>query len=156
MCRAELEAQCRSAGLSDFFRFTGWVGHDLVPDYINLADAVVMPSETEAAALVYLETQACARLLIASDIAGAREVIRDGETGLLFRKGDVDDLTAMLLLAAGDADLRERIGRAAREAIRTHDAKSFVANYDRAIRGLVERHRATRHLRVADADNSTD
>jgi glycosyltransferase involved in cell wall biosynthesis len=56
-----------------------------MPDYINLADIVVMPSAAETQALVYLETQACARLLLASDIPGAREVIVDGETGLLFR-----------------------------------------------------------------------
>jgi glycosyltransferase involved in cell wall biosynthesis len=56
ICRGELEAECASLGLSDHSRFTGWIDHDAVPDYINLADAVVMPSETEAAALVYLET----------------------------------------------------------------------------------------------------
>jgi glycosyltransferase involved in cell wall biosynthesis len=158
ICRAELEAECRSIGLFEHFRFTGWIDHDAVPDYINLADAVVMPSETEAAALVYLETQACARVLIASDIAGAREVIRDGETGLLFRKGEVDDLTAKLLLVAGDANLRERIGRAAREAVKAHDVETFVANYDRTIRGVVIRHRARQrdHLAHARAARSSN
>jgi glycosyltransferase involved in cell wall biosynthesis len=155
ICRAALEAECASLGLSDHFRFTGWIDHDAVPDYINLADAVVMPSENEAAALVYLETQACARLLIASDIAGAREIIRDGETGLLFRKGDVDDLTAKLVLAADDANLRERIGRTAHEAVRKHDLEAFVANYDRMIRGLVEQHRARRGS-VVHASNSIE
>jgi glycosyltransferase involved in cell wall biosynthesis len=142
ICRAELEAECAAVGLADRFRFIGWVDHDAVPDYINLADAVVMPSETEAAALVYLETQACGRLLIASDIAGAREIIRDGEIGLLFRKGEVDDLTAKLLLAAGDANLRDRIGRAAQEAVKAHGVETFVANYDRMIRGIVAKRRS--------------
>ena len=52
-----------------------------MPDYMNLADIVVMPSESEGLARVYLEAQACARVLIASDIAPAREVVTDGETG---------------------------------------------------------------------------
>jgi glycosyltransferase involved in cell wall biosynthesis len=47
-----------------------------------------MPSDSETQALVYLEAQACARVLLASDVPGAREVMTDGETGLLFRKED--------------------------------------------------------------------
>jgi glycosyltransferase involved in cell wall biosynthesis len=58
-----------------------------VPDYINLADVVVMPSEREGQSLVYLEAQACGKLIVASDIPAAREVITDGETGLLFERG---------------------------------------------------------------------
>jgi glycosyltransferase involved in cell wall biosynthesis len=95
-------------------------------------------------------------VLIASDIAGAREVIRAGETGLLFRKGDVDDLTSKLVLAAGDANLRERIGRAAREAVRKHDVETFVTNYDRMIRRLVMRHRARQRECIAHASNSIE
>jgi glycosyltransferase involved in cell wall biosynthesis len=84
-CREPMEDACRSSNISERFRFVGEVAHDRMPDYINLADIVVMPSAAETQALVYLETQACARLLLASDIPGAREVIVDGETGLLFR-----------------------------------------------------------------------
>ena len=138
ICRGELETEWRAAGLSDYFRFVGWVEHDSVPDYINLADAVVMPSATEAAALVYLETQACARLIIASDIPGAREIVRDGETALLFATGDIGDLTAKLLLAAADPSLRDRIGRASRESVKRYDFGRLVAEYQRLIRGLVE------------------
>jgi glycosyltransferase involved in cell wall biosynthesis len=138
ICRSQLETKCRAAGLSDYFRFVGWVEHDSVPEYINLADVVLMPSETEAAALVYLETQACARLLIASDIPGAREIVRDNETALLFAMGDIDDLAANLLLAAADPGLRERIGRAARESVKRYNLERFVAEYQRVIRETVE------------------
>ncbi|HVN28311.1 MAG TPA: glycosyltransferase family 4 protein [Candidatus Binataceae bacterium] len=142
--RDDLEAEVRARGISDHFRFVGWVDHESVPDYINLSDAVVMPSQSEAAALVYLETMACARLLIASDIPGAREIIRDGKTGLLFRMGDNDDLTAKLVLAAVDPGLRQRIGRAACDAAKAHDVESFVADYERMICSLVEHRRADR------------
>ncbi len=138
-CRMEMEADCGRLGIADHFRFIGWVDHEEVADYINLADAVVMPSESEAMALVYLETLACGRLLIASDIPAAREVIGDGESGLLFRKGDSADLTRKILLAAGDPALRDRIGAAARERVKQFDLDHFVAAYDRVIRQLVLR-----------------
>ena len=140
-CREHMEAECRRLGIIDHFRFVGWVDHEDVADYINLADAVVMPSETEAMALVYLETQACGRLLIASDIPAAREVLRDGENGLLFRKGDSADLTRKILLAANDPALRDRIGAVARERVKQYDLNHFVAAYDRVIRGVARKRR---------------
>jgi len=136
--RAMMEAACASPPLAGHFRFTGWVDHDLMPNYLNLADMVVMPSESEALALIYLETQACERVLIASDIAAAREVIHDGETGILFRKGDVADLTAKILGALGDPALRAAIGARARQSAMNYDLERFVTAYEELLRELVQ------------------
>jgi len=100
-----------------------------------------MPSESEGLARAYLETQACARLLLASDIPPAREVIENGETGLLFRMGDIGDLTAKTLLAANDPKLCAEIGHKAREQIKTHDLKSAVAEYLTTIEEVIKQHR---------------
>jgi glycosyltransferase involved in cell wall biosynthesis len=137
--RGVMEDSCSREGIHENFRFVGWVEHERMPEYLNLADIVVMPSEVEALALVYLEAQACGRVLLASDIPGAREIIRDGETGLLFRKGDVEDFAAKTLLAAGDADLRASIGRRARESVKTHDLKRTVASYNDVLQEIASR-----------------
>jgi len=128
--RGAMEEACRELGVAGQFRFTGWMDYVRIPDLINLADVVVMPSESEGLSRVYLEAQACGRLLLASDIAPAREVITDGETGLLFRMGDIADLTAKTLLAAGDPRLRAAIGRRARERVRAHALDDVVAAYE--------------------------
>lgn len=136
-CRGAMEEACRKRRIADRFRFVGWVSHEAIPAYLNLADIVAMPSEHETQALVYLEAQACGRLLLASDIPAAREVVDDGETGLLFRKRDIDDLTAKTLRAAGDIPLRAAIGRTARERVRTHSVDTIVAAYARELSRLV-------------------
>jgi glycosyltransferase involved in cell wall biosynthesis len=128
--RAAMENACQDAKLMERFRFVGWVDHRRVPEYLNLADVVVMPSEAEGQALVYLEAQACARLLIASDIPAAREVVSGGKTGILFRTADVEDLTTKILLAAGDPELRAAIGRRAREGVQPHSLTQAVASYE--------------------------
>lgn len=56
LLRGAMEDTCRQKRLTERFRFVGWVDHQRVPDYINLADIVVMPSETEIRSLVRLET----------------------------------------------------------------------------------------------------
>jgi glycosyltransferase involved in cell wall biosynthesis len=137
--REPLEEACRRQGFADRFRFVGWVDHRHMPRYINLADAVLMPSEAETQALVYLETQACARLLVASDIPASREVVADGRTGLLFRKGDLDDLAAKVLRAVGDPLLRSRIGRAARTHVERHGLDVMTASYEALLRRVARR-----------------
>ena len=129
--RGELEAGCRAAGVAERFRFAGWVEHEAMPDHLRLADLVVMPSAAEAQALAYLEAQACARTLVASDIPAAREVIEDGVDGLLFEVGDVEHLTEVTLRAAGDPALRAALGRRAHERVRAHDLASVVSDYER-------------------------
>jgi glycosyltransferase involved in cell wall biosynthesis len=127
--RVVMQAACERHGIAERVRFVGWVEYERMPAYINLADIVVMPSEDEAQARVYLETQACARLVLASDISGAREVIADGRTGLLFRKGDIEDLTEKTLFAAENREERLAIGRRARESAAGHSLDGAVRAY---------------------------
>jgi glycosyltransferase involved in cell wall biosynthesis len=132
--RAELERACGERGMARRFRFPGWVQYDRMPTFINAADVVVMPSAGEAQARVYLETQASERTLVASDIAAAREVIEDGETGLLFRTGDVSDLADRVLMAARDPELRRAIGREAQRRVSRHSLPRVVAAYSELLR----------------------
>jgi glycosyltransferase involved in cell wall biosynthesis len=135
--RSEMEEKCKSENIYDKFRFVDWVEYNKVPDFIRIADIVVMPSEAEARALVYLETQACGRLLLASDIPAAKEVIDDMETGLLFRKGDIDDLTRKLLFAANHPQFRNQVGIKARESVEKHSLSEFISEYELTFREVI-------------------
>jgi glycosyltransferase involved in cell wall biosynthesis len=128
-CRQAMEDACRQKNISSRFRFVGWVEHARVPAWINLADLVVMPSATEGLSRVYIETQACGRVLLASDIPPAREVVEHGKTGLLFRMGDVADLREKTLLAAADPALRARIGEQARKRVQANALDKAVDAY---------------------------
>ncbi len=142
--RPELEDACAGLGVTDRFRFTGWVDYPGIPDRLRLADIVAVPSESEGLARIYLETQATARTLVASDIAAAHEVVVEGETGLLFPVGDHEELAAKTLVAAGDPALRARIGRAARRQVEArHSLPSAVAAYETLLEGVVARARVT-------------
>jgi glycosyltransferase involved in cell wall biosynthesis len=136
-CRSGMEAACRRAGLDGRFRFVGWVRHGRMPAHLALADVVVLTSEHEAQSLACLEAQASGRLILASDIPGAREIIRDGQTGLLFRTGDVAALAAKTLAAAADSSLRDTVARRARLQVRTHAADRIVAAYADALLDVV-------------------
>jgi len=137
--REAVEAECRRRGLLKGFRFVGWVEHEQVPDYINLCDVVIMASDGEGLARVYLETQACGKVILASNIAPAREVIADGESGLLFQLGDIGDLTAKTVRALRDPDLRGLLGRNARRRVKAHSLDLAVDAYIDRMRGILRR-----------------
>lgn len=89
-------------GVIDKVVFTGRVPHTEVQRYYELVDVLVYPRLsmrlTELVTpLKPLEAMAQGRLVAASDVGGHRELIRDGETGILFRSGDAADLAAKVL-----------------------------------------------------------
>ena len=94
---ARLKALVAELELESSVTFTGRVPHDEVGRYYDLIDIFVYPrvssrlTET-VTPLKPLEAMAQQRLLIASDVGGHRELIRDGVTGTLFRADSVDDL----------------------------------------------------------------
>ena len=135
--RKQMEEAAAERGIGSRFRFTGWLDHATIPRHLSLADVVVMPGEFEGRSLVYLETQACGRVLLASDLAPAREVIIDGKTGLLFRTGDVAHLAARLLEILGDAQLRETIARQARRDAERYALEHVVAAYEAVFRDII-------------------
>ena len=134
--RLPMEVACAEAGVRQRFAFTGWLDYDQVPDHVRLADIVVVPSDSEGQARIYLETQACGRVLLASDIAAAREVVADGETGVLSPVGDVEALAAKTVALARDAGLRRRIGDQARQAVHAHELRLAVRRLEALLRDL--------------------
>ena len=92
-------------------RFHGEVPHDWLPDIYRSADVLVNPSLSEAFGMSSIEASACAVPVVACNVGGIPEAVRDGETGLLVERGDVEGLTAAILRLLGDDDLRRTLGR---------------------------------------------
>jgi PEP-CTERM/exosortase A-associated glycosyltransferase len=89
----DLREQARALGIADRVVFAGRVPHAEVQRYYDLIDVLAYPRHrirlTEIVTpLKPLEAMAQGRMLVASDVGGHRELIRDGETGILFPAGD--------------------------------------------------------------------
>lgn len=80
-------------------------------------DIFVLPSKSEAFSNSLMEAMACGCAAVASDTGGNPELVRDGETGLLFPVGDAAALAAQLNRLAGDPELRARLAEASRRRI---------------------------------------
>ena len=90
---------------------------DDVPDLLRAADALVLASSLEGLPLSVLEAQSCGTPVVAYPTAGIPEVITDGETGLLARADDPQDLARRIAELLRDAELRERLARQGRARV---------------------------------------
>jgi PEP-CTERM/exosortase A-associated glycosyltransferase len=115
----ELIAQVRRLGLEDRVLMPGRIPHERVPGVYALIDVLVYPRYavrlTELVTpLKPLEAMAMRRAIAASDIGGHRELLRDGETGLFFRAGDVSHLVQTVSRLLDDGGLRDQLAHQGR------------------------------------------
>ena len=116
--RARFEQQARALNLEKHFIFTGLVPPAEVPRLIGIMDLVAHLSLREGLARALPQSLAAARPVVAYDCDGANEVCFDNKTGFLLRPGDLDGLRQRLAQLAGDAALRERLGRNGQRFVR--------------------------------------
>lgn len=140
---AALKAQAAALGIADKVVFTGRVPHAEVNRYYDLVDLLAYPRHsmrlTELVTpLKPLEAMAQGRLFVASDVGGHQELVRDGETGFLFKAGSAEALaTAVLQTLARQADW-PRIRQQARQFVETErNWRNSVARYPAAYRSVL-------------------
>jgi glycosyltransferase involved in cell wall biosynthesis len=104
---AHLSRLAESLGVVEKIRFTGRVRH--IAELLAAIDVVVVPSWDEGFSLVTIEAMAAHRAVLASNVGGIADIIKDNATGLLFPPRDVHGLTDKLLWLVSDAPLRERL-----------------------------------------------
>ena len=88
-----------------------------VPALLAASDVFVMASLWEGLGLVFLEAMAAGLPVLASEVSAVPEVVLAEQTGLLVPPSDPAALGAAMGRLAGDAALRERLGRAGRERV---------------------------------------
>jgi glycosyltransferase involved in cell wall biosynthesis len=97
-----------------------------LPGYFDRAAVVVCPSRREGYGVVARQAMAHARPVVATAVGGLAEAIIDGESGLLVPPGDVAGLRSALERLLADAELRARLGAAARERVRERYSRAVA------------------------------
>ena len=113
--REGLEMQARRL-LGDRCRFLGWV-MDL-PNLYAALDVVVLTSRNEGTPVALIEAGAAARPVVATEVGGVPDVVRNGVTGLLAPQGDPASIAAQVLRVLEEPGLGRSLGSAGREWVR--------------------------------------
>jgi glycosyltransferase involved in cell wall biosynthesis len=118
--RERLEALAASTGLRGAVRFLGMLDEAGVACALRKADVLVVPSSSEGLPVVIMEAMASGLPVIASEIDGIPELVRDGETGLLVPPCNPERLAEAIIRLLDDADLARRMGEAGRRLVAQH------------------------------------
>jgi glycosyltransferase involved in cell wall biosynthesis len=133
---APLREQAHALGIADR---TVFAGHRTdVPDLLGVLDVFCISSLYEGTPLVLFEAMAAGKAIVSTAVDGCREVLSEGETGLLVPPEDAKALAAALGRVVADPKLRVALGMRAREASRLYDVRACVdamqALYDVVLR----------------------
>ncbi len=107
--RPRLERIARTLRIAESVTFTGFVSESGKVEMLRSMWCGVNTSSKEGWGLTVVESNACGTPVVTGDVPGLRDVVRDGETGLLYRHGDVRQLAAQVVRVLRDTPLRERL-----------------------------------------------
>lgn len=136
-----LSALRTELGVEDTVILTGRVPFEQVEKYYSLIDIAPFPRKPlpvceMVSPLKPYEAMAMERAVLVSSVAALAEMVRDGETGLIFEKGNLDDLTDKIRYFIDNPSIRQTMGRRARQWVienRTwrHSAEAVARIYEK-------------------------
>jgi len=109
--RNELGKHAIKRGIT--FEFMGTIPHEELPGVLDNADLFALPSVIEGHPKVLLEAMSCGLPCVGTNVQGTRDLIRDGETGLLCQL-TAHDLADKIAQVLSNRELADRLGRKAR------------------------------------------
>lgn len=120
-----LRGLARELGIEADVVMPGRIAHQRIPGVYALVDVLAYPRHrmrlTELVTpLKPLEAMAMGKAVVASDVGGNKELIKDGLTGLLFEAGNLEALTRILLEALRDQALRLKLQENGPAWVRAH------------------------------------
>ena len=116
----EVEALVQERGFN-------WLGRrDDIPQQMAAAHMVVLPTYREGFPKVILEAGMAKRAVVATDVAGCREIVEDQKTGLLVKSGEVKPLSEAMGKLIGDSSLRECLAQNLYERVQSEFSDSVI------------------------------
>lgn len=136
--KSPLQREANTLGIGPVVSFMGRRPYDEIPTWLQSADVVVLSSLSEGLPSILLESMACGKPMIATDVGGIAEILQDGETGRLVPARNVEKLAnALTDLLVHQADQVKEMGEKAYQASQAftwnENAKQTVSIYQQVL-----------------------
>jgi len=135
--RKRLEAKVMELGLKKKFVFAGW--REDVPGILSTLDILVMPSLNEAVGMAAVEAAAAGVPLIATNVGGVPEMVKDGDTAILVAPREPRAIADIAYLLLSDPEKKKSMAAAGRAwAADNFRAETMVKKLERLYAALTE------------------
>ena len=136
--RGRLETWVRDHGFGEKIHLIGWRAD--VSALLKASEILVLPSRWEGMPNVVLEAMAAGLAVVASEVEGTTEIIRNHQTGILVPPESPQDLSTILFLLLNDPKQVSSLGLAAQESVTKDFAiETMVSGYDAFYRLLLHK-----------------
>jgi glycosyltransferase involved in cell wall biosynthesis len=125
---AKFKQMIDELGISSSSKITSQVPFNKVADYHNQLSITVYVSKVESFGVSILESSACEKPVVVSDVGGLPEVVENDVTGFIVKANDIEATTEAIERLILDKELREKFGRAGR--IRVKDKFDWRKNFN--------------------------
>jgi len=128
--RKNLERMVKEKGLEKKIKFKGRLSLKQTKNLMKDCYFLCLPSLSEGLPRVLMESMSLRKPAIATNVGGIPELIKEGENGFLFEKGNVDDLIKKMRLLLKNKNLAIKMGERARAfIIQRFSNKKYIQNY---------------------------
>jgi glycosyltransferase involved in cell wall biosynthesis len=133
--RPQLEAQIHELELESVVKIVGWRRD--IPELLQVFDIFLLTSLWEGLPRVLVEAMVIGIPVVAMDIDGIAEVVKNGENGYLVSPGDTDKMAEQVINLLGDECLRLRMGCKAKSMVNEFSAQKMLEDYTRLYHNLM-------------------
>jgi glycosyltransferase involved in cell wall biosynthesis len=114
--KEEIVRRIEKNGLSEYFVLTGYIEN--IYEYLKIFDIFVLPSLWEGCPVSLLESMGYGIPPVATDVGDVPYIIENGENGYIVKSTDYKEMAKRIINLIENKDLRERMGKKAREKIK--------------------------------------
>jgi glycosyltransferase involved in cell wall biosynthesis len=130
----EIKELCSSLNLNSIVTFPGMISETEVIEVLRNSDVFVLATAGETQSLSILQAMACEVPVVASKVSGVRDMIEDGETGMLYEHGNAADLAKKIRILLDVQEVKETVVKHASDYFNVnHSFKSFFIGYKNII-----------------------
>lgn len=117
--RLRLQGIAHDLQVEQYIDFWGYVSDEALKQAYHDCTVFILPSAKEGFGFVFIEAMAFGKPVIAARAGAASEVVEDGVTGFLIDYGNIEQLTSAITTLLSTPELRQRMGQAGIEVVRT-------------------------------------
>ncbi|MFH1990696.1 MAG: glycosyltransferase family 4 protein [Patescibacteria group bacterium] len=121
---SKLKTMAKNLGISDKIEWRGFVPYNKVPEALSQIDVFVYPSLHEGFGRAIMEALAMEKAVVATNVGGIPDLIKDGVNGFLVKPNNPQELVLKIQELLENKELREKFGKTGREYV----SKNFEWN----------------------------
>ena len=133
--KAYLEKKVKVKKYETNVTFLGHFPHEKMSYLYNMADVMILPSETEGVPMVILEALACGTPVIASNVGGISDLVFDGINGIVLNDISPSKLASAIMTLPSKKYKREKIAA----SVENFSARNFVKSFDKIISNVLNK-----------------